>query len=75
MGDFPPGERARQMQLPSDTIKRGMARAGARSMWKATGLTDADINRPLVAVCHTWTDVTPCSINQRRLAEKRARNA
>ena len=39
-------------------------------MWKATGLTDADIDKPLVAVCHTWTDVTPCSINQRHLAEK-----
>ncbi len=58
------------MQLPSDTIKKGMSRAGARSMWKATGLTDVDIDKPLVAVCHTWTDVTPCSINQRRLAEK-----
>jgi dihydroxy-acid dehydratase len=58
------------MQLPSDTIKKGMSRAGARSMWKATGLTDADLDKPLVAVCHTWTDVTPCSINQRRLAEK-----
>jgi dihydroxy-acid dehydratase len=58
------------MQLPSDTIKKGMSRAGARSMWKATGLTDTDIDKPLVAVCHTWTDVTPCSINQRRLAEK-----
>jgi dihydroxy-acid dehydratase len=56
--------------LPSDAIKKGMSRAGARAMWKATGLTDADIERPLVAVCHTWTDVTPCSINQRRLAEK-----
>jgi dihydroxy-acid dehydratase len=58
------------MQLPSDTIKKGMSRAGARAMWKATGLTDADLERPLVAVCHTWTDVTPCSINQRRLAQK-----
>jgi len=58
------------MQLPSDTIKKGMSRAGARAMWKATGLTDADIDKPLVAVCHTWTDVTPCSINQRHLAEK-----
>jgi dihydroxy-acid dehydratase len=39
-------------------------------MWKATGLTDGDLEKPLVAVCHTWTDVTPCSINQRRLAQK-----
>jgi dihydroxy-acid dehydratase len=58
------------MALPSDTIKRGMSRAGARAMWKATGLNDQDLEKPLVAVCHTWTDVTPCSINQRRLAEK-----
>ncbi len=58
------------MALPSDVIKRGPSRAGARAMWKATGLTDQDIDRPLVAVCHTWTDVTPCSINQRRLAQK-----
>src|ERR1700704_6715168 len=58
------------MQLPSDTIKKGPSRAGARAMWKATGLNDEDIDKPLIAVCHTWTDVTPCSINQRRLAEK-----
>src|SRR5947208_11302919 len=58
------------MPLPSDTIKKGMSRAAARAMWKATGLKDSDLEKPLVAVCHTWTDVTPCSINQRHLAEK-----
>ncbi len=58
------------MALPSDAVKKGMSRAGARAMWKATGLNDQDLEKPLVAVCHTWTDVTPCSINQRRLAEK-----
>ena len=58
------------MALPSDLVKKGLARAGARAMWKATGLTDQDIDRPLVAICHTWTDATPCSINQRRLAQK-----
>ncbi|HYE98223.1 MAG TPA: dihydroxy-acid dehydratase [Planctomycetota bacterium] len=55
--------------MQSDAIKKGLSRAGARAMWKATGLTDADIERPLVAVAHTWTDVTPCSINQRQVAE------
>jgi dihydroxy-acid dehydratase len=58
------------MALPSDVIKRGLSRAAARAMWKATGLKDSDLEKPLVAVCHTWTDVTPCSINQRDLAEK-----
>ncbi|HEX7901438.1 MAG TPA: dihydroxy-acid dehydratase [Planctomycetota bacterium] len=55
--------------MHSDAIKKGMSRAGARAMWKATGLSDADIAKPLVAVCHTYTDVTPCSINQRQLAD------
>lgn len=54
----------------SDAIKKGLSRAGARSMWKALGLTDADLEKPLVAVAHTWTDVTPCSVNQRALAER-----
>ncbi len=58
------------MALPSDTIKKGLSRAAARAMWKATGLRDSDLEKPLVAVCHTWTDVTPCSINQRDLAQK-----
>ena len=55
--------------MHSDTVKKGMSRAGARAMWKATGLTDVDLEKPLVAVAHTWTDVTPCSINQRKVAE------
>ena len=29
----------------------------------AVGLTDADLERPLVAVVSTWTDVMPCTIS------------
>jgi dihydroxy-acid dehydratase len=39
-------------------------------MLKGTGLTDADLERPLVAVVSTWTDVMPCTMHLRRLAEK-----
>jgi len=39
-------------------------------MLKATGLSDADLERPLVAVANTWTEVTPCNFHLRRLAEK-----
>lgn len=45
-------------------------RAPARAMYKATGLTDADLARPKVAVVHTWTDASPCNLNLRRLAEE-----
>lgn len=56
--------------LPSDLLKRGAARAPARAMLKATGLSHADLDRPLVAVANTWTEVTPCNLHLRRLAEK-----
>ncbi len=39
-------------------------------MLKGTGLTDADLERPLVAIVSTWTDVMPCTMHLRRLAEK-----
>ena len=56
--------------MQSDAIKKGIARAPARAMLKATGLTDADLAKPLVAVANTWSDVTPCNMHLRGLAEK-----
>jgi dihydroxy-acid dehydratase len=38
-------------------------------MLKATGLTDADLERPLVAVLSTWTEVMPCNLHLRTLAQ------
>lgn len=54
----------------SDGIKKGPNRAPARAMFKATGLTDADLEKPLVAIANTWTEVGPCNFNLRELAEK-----
>jgi dihydroxy-acid dehydratase len=60
---------------PSDPAKRrsapltdGLSRAGARAMLKATGLTDAELARPLVGVVTTWIETMPCNLNQRELA-------
>jgi dihydroxy-acid dehydratase len=39
-------------------------------MLKATGLTDADLAKPLVAIANTWSDVTPCNSHLRGIAEK-----
>jgi dihydroxy-acid dehydratase len=37
-------------------------------MFKAMGLTDADLDRPLVGVANTWTELTPCNLHLRDLA-------
>jgi dihydroxy-acid dehydratase len=54
--------------MRSDGIKTGLSRAPARAMLKAMGLTDADLERPLVGVANTWTEVTPCNVHLRDLA-------
>lgn len=38
-------------------------------MLRATGLTDRDLEQPLVAVLNTWTEVTPCNMHLRSLGE------
>lgn len=38
-------------------------------MLRATGMDDAAIARPFVAVVHTWSDVSPCNITLRDLAQ------
>lgn len=56
--------------MRSDAIKQGPDRAPARAMLRATG-RDADaIARPLVAVVHSWSDVSPCNLNLRDLAQE-----
>ena len=62
---------------PSDPAKRhsaaltdGADRAPARAMLKATGLNDADLEKPLIAVANTWTDATPCNLHLRELGAK-----
>jgi dihydroxy-acid dehydratase len=55
--------------MHSDAIKTGPDRAPARAMLRATGLDDAAIAKPLIAVVHSWSDVSPCNLNLRELAE------
>lgn len=55
--------------MESDRIKKGLNRAPARAMLKATGLTDADLEKPLVAVANTWTEAGPCNFHLRDLAK------
>jgi dihydroxy-acid dehydratase len=51
-------------------ITDGRDRAGARAMFKAIGLTDADLSRPLIGVANTWIETMPCNFHLRRLSAK-----
>src|SRR5882724_10387643 len=51
-------------------ITDGRDRAGARSMFKAVGFTDADLAKPLIGVANTWIETMPCNFHLRRLSAK-----
>jgi dihydroxy-acid dehydratase len=53
----------------SDAITKGPARAPARAMLRGAGLSDADLEKPLIAVVNTWSTVTPCNLHLAALAE------
>ena len=54
----------------SRTITDGRDRAGARSMLKAIGFTDADLAKPIVGIANTWIETMPCNFHLRELAAK-----
>ncbi|MBI3885061.1 MAG: dihydroxy-acid dehydratase [Opitutae bacterium] len=53
----------------SRLVTEGPSRAPARAMLKAVGFTDADLQRPLIGVANTWTEIGPCNFHLRALAE------
>ena len=52
----------------SDAITKGPQKAAARAMLRGTGLTDADFEKPMVAVVSTYSSVMPCNMHLRTLA-------
>ena len=52
----------------SDAMTAGPARAPARSYLRATGLTDADFGKPMIAIVNSWSTVTPCNMHLDTLA-------
>ena len=54
----------------SRDVTEGPARAPARAMLRAVGLTDDDFGRPQVAVASSWNEVTPCNLPLQRLARQ-----
>ena len=45
--------------MRSDRIKQGFERAPHRALLKATGVTDADMRKPFIAVCNSYIDIIP----------------
>ncbi|MEZ5153925.1 dihydroxy-acid dehydratase [Rhodococcus zopfii] len=55
--------------LRSRTTTVGRNAAGARSLWRATGLTDSDFGKPIVAIANSYTQFVPGHVHLKDVGE------
>jgi dihydroxy-acid dehydratase len=55
--------------LVSRTVVEGSSRAPHRAMYRAMGLSDLDLSRPIIGVSSTCNEATPCNIHLGHLAQ------
>ncbi len=56
-------------ELRSRITTHGRNAAGARSLWRATGMTDGDFGKPIVAIANSYTQFVPGHVHLRDLGD------
>ncbi|MEU8079897.1 dihydroxy-acid dehydratase [Catellatospora citrea] len=54
-------------ELRSRTSTHGRTMAGARALWRATGMTDSDFGKPIIAVANSYTQFVPGHVHLKDL--------
>ncbi|OSQ38771.1 dihydroxy-acid dehydratase [Thalassospira mesophila] len=57
----------------SRTTTHGRNMAGARGLWRATGMTDEDFDKPIIAVVNSFTQFVPGHVHLKDLGQMVAR--
>ncbi|MCH2205647.1 MAG: dihydroxy-acid dehydratase [Lentisphaerales bacterium] len=57
----------------SKTTTEGRNMAGARALWRATGMTDEDFGKPIIAVVNSFTQFVPGHVHLKDLGQLVAR--
>src|SRR5690606_12477708 len=60
-----PTRRQPMPELRSSTSTAGRNMAGARALWRATGMTDEDFHKPIVAIANSFTQFVPGHVHLR----------
>jgi len=55
--------------MRSDMIKLGFERAPHRALLKATGVTDADMGKPFIAIANSYVDIVPGHVHLQAFGE------
>jgi len=56
-------------EMRSDIIKKGFERAPHRSLLKATGVTDADFDKPFIGICNSFIEIIPGHVHLQELGK------
>ncbi|MCD4549273.1 MULTISPECIES: dihydroxy-acid dehydratase [unclassified Schaalia] len=56
-------------QLRSATSTSGRNMAGARALWRATGMGDSDFGKPIIAVVNSFTEFVPGHVHLRNVGQ------
>ncbi|MEY8565090.1 dihydroxy-acid dehydratase [Corynebacteriaceae bacterium 7-707] len=48
-----------EISYRSSVTTQGRNAAGARSLWRATGMTDSDFDKPIIAIANSYTQFVP----------------
>ncbi len=57
----------------SKTTTHGRNQAGARALWRATGMKDEDFTKPIIAVCNSFTQFVPGHVHLKDIGQLVAR--
>ncbi|WP_435213401.1 dihydroxy-acid dehydratase [Luminiphilus sp. nBUS_16] len=60
-------------QYRSKTSTAGRNMAGARALWRATGMTDGDFEKPIIAVVNSFTQFVPGHVHLKDMGQLVAR--
>ncbi|WP_106364852.1 dihydroxy-acid dehydratase [Glycomyces artemisiae] len=55
--------------LRSRTSTHGRQMAGARALWRATGMTDSDFGKPIVAIANSYTQFVPGHVHLKNMGD------
>lgn len=55
--------------LRSATSTQGRNMAGARALWRATGMTDSDFGKPIIAVVNSFVEFVPGHVHLRNMGK------
>ncbi|MEU2000271.1 dihydroxy-acid dehydratase [Rhodococcus sp. NPDC019627] len=55
--------------LRSRTTTAGRNAAGARALWRATGMTDSDFGKPIVAIANSYTQFVPGHVHLKNVGD------